>query len=186
VYGVVKQSNGFIWVESELGKGATFEIYFPQARERVSTEAPEAQPVGQARGNETVLVVEDEPDVRELAREFLKINGYTVLEARDGVEALEIALEFAGAIHVVVADMVMPRMGGVPLAQKLKSVRPGTKVVWMTGYTEFSSSQPSDGTANPNILQKPFSMESLVGKVREVLANSAEVQPRDPKETYVR
>ena len=80
----------------------------------------------------------------------------------------------------------MPRMGGIQLAQKMKSVRPGAKIVWMTGYTEFSNNQPGDGAVNPDILQKPFSMESLVGKVREVLANSHEEQPRDPKESYVR
>jgi CheY-like chemotaxis protein len=169
VYGVVKQSDGFIWVESSIGKGTTFEIYLPQVAERVTQGDAESKPSAMPRGSETILVVEDESGVRELTREFLKINGYSVLEAKDGIEALEVASGHAGTIHLVLTDMVMPRMSGSELAGRLQTVRPGTKVIFMTGYSEYAG----DGATRPfpeiPILQKPFSIGSLVGKVREVL-----------------
>ncbi len=169
VYGIVKQSGGFIWVESSPGAGATFEIYFPQARgpayvmEKVS--GSRAVPLG----SETVLVVEDESGVRDLACQFLRSGGYTVLEAVDGVDALEISTRYSGTIHLLLSDMVMPRMGGAELTQRIRAARPATKVVLMSGYAEYS--EANSGKESPQVptIQKPFSLTSLAEKVREVL-----------------
>jgi len=169
VYGIVKQSGGFIWVESSPGTGATFEIYFPQARgpacvmEKVS--GSKAVPLG----SETVLVVEDESGVRDLACQFLRSGGYTVLEAVDGVDALEISTRYSGTIHLLLSDMVMPRMGGAELTQRIRAARPATKVVLMSGYAEYS--EANSGKESPQVptIQKPFSLTSLAEKVREVL-----------------
>ncbi len=169
VYGVVKQSGGFVWVESSPGRGASFEIYLPQVLDSIGLAEPEGKPVAALKGTETILVVEDENEVREVACEFLRASGYRVLEARDGIEAMEIAASHRGDIHVVVSDMVMPRMGGAALAEKFKVCRPEAKVILMTGYAEYVP--PARGAQGPEwlMLQKPFSRESLVGKVQEAL-----------------
>lgn len=174
VYGVVKQSGGFIYVDSAPGKGTTFEIYLPLAEQpiyRSGSHVPAATFVG---GRETVLVVEDEIGVRELACEFLRASGYTVLSADNGVEALEVCSRHSGPIHVLLTDVVMPKMGGAELTSKVCELRPDTKVVLMSGYSDYSSSTRDQLSQTP-ILQKPFSRASLVEKVREVLA-------RDPVE----
>jgi signal transduction histidine kinase/CheY-like chemotaxis protein len=173
VYGVVKQSGGFVWVESAPGKGATFEIYLPQVTETLSKSDGEAKPAAIPRGSETILVVEDEPDVRELACEFLKVSGYSVLEARNGLEAIELLARHSGTLHLVLSDMVMPKMGGAELAERLRTIRPDTKVVLMSGYSEYFNG-PRDQNASPAvILQKPFSRSSLVEKIREVLSGNS-------------
>jgi len=169
VYGVVKQSGGFIWVESALGKGATFEIYLPQATETVGDTDGQDKAAALPRGSGTILVVEDEPDVRELAREFLKLSGYTVLEAQNGVEALDLVARHTGPLHLVVSDMVMPRMGGAELAERLRAVRPGIKIVLMSGYTDYSNGAPSQAVNQAAMLPKPFSQSSLVEAVRQAL-----------------
>ena len=169
VYGVVKQSGGFIWVNSEAGKGARFEMYLPQSLQQANKLEAAIRPSFIPRGSETILVVEDEEGVRELACQFLKVSGYSVLEAKDGVEALGIAKQFAGTIHLVLSDMVMPRMGGTALARQLKIVRPNTKIVLMSGYSEFTNETASPEVQQIPVLQKPFSRESLVKKVREAL-----------------
>lgn len=177
VYGVVKQSGGFIWVESTRGQGALFEIYLPQKFDSIGLSEPEGNPSTVLKGTETLLVVEDEDGVRELACGFLRASGYSILEARDGIEALEIAVNYKRELHAVVSDMVMPRMGGAALAEKLKACRPETKIILMTGYTEYTSIlQAKNGPEWP-MLQKPFSRESLIGKVREVLALEPVAQP---------
>jgi two-component system cell cycle sensor histidine kinase/response regulator CckA len=167
VYGIVKQSDGFNWVESEKGKGATFEVYLPACRLPVSgKEKKTDQSV--PGGSENILLVEDETGVRELASEFLKSGGYTVLEARDGAQALECADKHDGAIHVLLSDVVMPRLSSGDLAERLRTKRPDLRVVFMTGYAEFSGnggSMPSQG----HILPKPFSRVTLLEKIREVL-----------------
>jgi CheY-like chemotaxis protein len=135
------------------------------------------------RGSETILVVEDESGVRELTREFLKISGYTVLEAKDGLEALEIASGHTGKIHLVLTDMVMPRMSGSEMTVRLKALRPDVKVLFMTGYSEYAGDGAKSVAEFP-ILQKPFSISSLVGKVREVLAEK-EVEQTSEVDVHV-
>jgi signal transduction histidine kinase/CheY-like chemotaxis protein len=173
VYGVVKQSGGFIWVESAPERGATFEIYMPIASGAVMRVEAEAKPAAAAGGHETVLVVEDEPDVRELACRFLRVKGYSVLEAKDGADAMEVAAAHKGNIHAVVTDMVMPRVGGADLIRALKSTRPEIFVIFMTGYSEYLKGDLTDVFPGSLILQKPFSPASLVGIVREALAKKS-------------
>ena len=170
VYGVVKQSGGFIWVDSAPGKGTTFEIYLPQVSEPVRPSDGEARPAAIPRGSETILVVEDESGVRELTREFLKVSGYTVLEAKDGIEALEVASQHAGTVHLALIDVVLPRMGGAELAERIRAARPDTRILFMSGYAEYTSNAAASLASQNPILQKPFSISSLVGKIREVLS----------------
>jgi two-component system cell cycle sensor histidine kinase/response regulator CckA len=175
VYGVVKQSGAYIWVESEVGKGTTFEIYFPPARERVTQSKDEPKPSAVRRGSEVILVVEDEAGVRELTCEFLKVSGYAILEAKDGLEALEIVARHTGKIHLMLTDMVMPKMSGQELATRLKAIRPDVKILFMSGYSEYTG---GDKVAPQlPILQKPFSISSLVEKVRETLEGNAVEDP---------
>jgi len=185
VYGVVKQSEGFIWVESAPGKGTTFEIYMPQVAGTASSIEVEAALPPIPRGRETILVVEDEPGVRELACQFLRVKGYSIVEAGNGIEALQIAEQHSGEIHLVLTDMVMPKMSGQELAEKLKTVRPRTRILFMTGYSEFSSSQRGSNSVPLSIVQKPFSPTSLVTKVREVLASDPVEQAGTNKEQCV-
>jgi len=178
VYGVVKQSDGFVWVESAPGKGATFEIYLPQSTKSVMQADIEAAASTLPGGSETVLVVEDEAGVRELASTFLGEKGYRVLQASNGAEALEVAARHAGAIDLVLSDMVMPRMSGREMAAELKKVRPDTKFLFMTGYAEYlgnrTAEQESEGPPEIVIMQKPFSKRSLLLKVREMLSVTAD------------
>jgi two-component system cell cycle sensor histidine kinase/response regulator CckA len=176
VYGVVKQSGGFIWVDSALGKGTSFEIYLPQVAEPVRPSDGEAKPAAIPRGTETILVVEDESGVRELTREFLKVSGYAVLEAKDGIQALEVAAQHPGAVHLALIDVVMPRMGGAELAERIRTARPDTRILFMSGYSEYASIGAASLRSPTPILQKPFSISSLVGKIREVLSEKPVAQ----------
>ena len=186
VYGIVKQSGGFIWVESALGKGTTFEIYLPLAYGPASKGEAEAKRAALRRGSETVLVVEDEAGVRELAGEFLKAHGYTVLEAKDGIDALEIAARHEGTIHVLLTDMIMPRMSGPELVKRLKAIRPDMKAAYMTGYAEYATSgSETPSKQQESILQKPFSSASLADMIRAVLAGNAGEKTSDAKECRV-
>ena len=169
VYGIVKQSGGFIWVESAQGKGTTFEIYLPHGHAIKTEDTKEIKPTAIPRGKETILVVEDEAAVRELACEFLKSAGYSVLEAKNGAEALETIAHTANTIHLVLADMIMPRMGGAEMAERLKKERPELKVLFMSGYSEHAGVQSSQISPQA-ILAKPFSIATLIGKVREALS----------------
>ena len=170
VYGVVKQSGGFVWVESAPGKGATFEIYLPPTSGRALTASDtESRLTPIPRGSETILVVEDEDDVRDLTCEFLKVSGYSVLSASNGLAALELLSRYSGKIHLVLSDVIMPRMGGAELAERLRMVRPETRVLLMSGYSEYSSGAKDSAAAQIPILQKPFSRPSLVKRVREAL-----------------
>jgi signal transduction histidine kinase/ActR/RegA family two-component response regulator len=177
VYGIVKQSGGYIWVESEKGRGPKFEIYLPSCRKPLTGPAEGAKGKPVPRGNETVLVVEDETGVRELASEFLKVGGYTILEATDGRDGLKLAKNYRGNIHLLLTDMVMPHMSGTELAAELRSARPDLRVIFMTGYSEFTGKNeeklPGDGV----VLQKPFSSQTLLEKVREVLSAAPCKQP---------
>jgi CheY-like chemotaxis protein len=172
VYGIVKQSGGFIWVDSAPGKGATFEIYLPAttAALEAANEAERRQDL--PRGSETILLVEDETGVRELASEFLGGAGYKVLEGHDGVDGLQVSERYSGEIHLLLADMVMPRLSGKELARRVRLKRPGIRVVLMSGYSEFNADGGSDND-NFAALAKPFSMKSLIEKMNEVLRGAA-------------
>jgi signal transduction histidine kinase/CheY-like chemotaxis protein len=186
VYGIVKQSGGFIWVESAPGKGTTFEIYLPLASGPESKAEAEHKQAALRRGSETILVVEDEAGVRELAGEFLRAHGYAVLEAKDGMEALEIAARHEGTIHMILTDMIMPRMSGAELVTRLEAIRPEIKAAFMTGYAEYATSgSETPSNQQSSILQKPFSSTSLADMIRSVLAGQAGEKAGDAKERRV-
>jgi two-component system, cell cycle sensor histidine kinase and response regulator CckA len=169
VYGVVKQSGGFIWVYSELGNGTSFKIYLPrvdQPEDKGSLPPPFAEA---PRGTETVLLAEDEQDVREVAREFLESGGYTVIEAHNGAEALRLAAEHKSTIDLLVTDMVMPGMTGKELAGRLQHQHSGIGVIYMSGYSEQTAAETTQADANMLLLTKPFSRGSILRTVREAL-----------------
>ncbi|HTS35080.1 MAG TPA: PAS domain S-box protein [Candidatus Solibacter sp.] len=168
VYGIVKQSGGYVMVQSEKGHGTTFNIYLPRVEEAVDLNTP---PVPRAAegGSETVLLVEDEESVRQLVRETLESRGYHVVEAENGKAGLEAAAKIQESIDLLITDVVMPGMSGHELAQQLLKIRPETKVLYLSGYTEdtvVSDGGIESGTA---FLQKPFTLQNLSRKVREVL-----------------
>jgi len=168
VYGIVKQSNGHIWVYSEPGAGTTFKIYWPVAEETAESR-PSAVPAAPARGgHETVLVVEDEPGIRKLVCRALTLAGYTVLEARSAAQASEIAGTHSGAIHLVLTDVVLPDAGGVEIGERVRAARPDCKLLYMSGYTDDTIAYQGALEGAP-FLEKPFSGETLVRRVREVL-----------------
>ena len=171
VYGIVKQSGGNIWVYSEPGRGTTFKVYLPQIDEAVAPVQSGTVLAPRAEGSETILVVEDEDAVRELARDILQASGYTVLEARHGGEALQIAERHPGPIHAMLTDVVMPDMSGRALTQRLVDVRPDVAVLYMSGYTD--NAIVHHGVLDPGtvFLQKPFTPDALARKVREVLSS---------------
>jgi len=174
VYGIVKQNGGFIWVYSEPGQGTTFKIYFPQVQS-LRCEACVTKPATQSpRGCETVLLVEDEASVRQASRQFLSRSGYNVLEAFDGEDALREAREHDGPIHLMITDVVMPRMSGPALAAKLADIRPDMKVLFVSGYAERTILQHGKIDVTQGFLQKPFSLKTLARKVREVLETSSQ------------
>jgi two-component system cell cycle sensor histidine kinase/response regulator CckA len=171
VYGIVKQSGGFIWVYSEMGKGTCFKIYLPRVDH---VEEHIGIPRGTAevpRGTETILLAEDETDVREIARQFLESGGYQVIEAKDGTEALQLARENRGKIDLLVSDMVMPGMTGQELAVRLQAEHPGICVVFMSGYSEHAATEMADADPSVKLLTKPFSRTALLRMVREMFGN---------------
>jgi two-component system, cell cycle sensor histidine kinase and response regulator CckA len=169
VYGIVKQSNGFIWVYSEPEKGSTFKVYFPRIeKDRPETSIPQVQD-SEYTGSETILVVEDEMAVRTLAIRILKERGYHVLEAPGGSEALRISKEYEGVIHMIVTDVIMPGMSGKAATAQIKIERPDIKVLYISGYTDNAIVHHGILDSNLAFLQKPFSVEGLARKVREVL-----------------
>ena len=175
VYGIIKQSGGYIWVETEPDKGTTFKIYLPLA-----TEAGEQAPLQAAaaasqpeRGLETILVVEDESNLRRLVRQYLENQGYVVLEASGGAAAIRLAVAHAGPIHLLLTDVIMPGMNGRELAQRIASLRPTTKILFMSGYTENAIGHNGTLDAGINLLQKPFTLPALKNKAREVLDSAS-------------
>ncbi len=171
VYGIVKQSGGYIWVDSEVGKGTSVRIYLPRVRvaERTPAESRRFTPASTPRGSETLLLVEDEEGVRDLIREWLVGHGYAVLAAGNGVEALDVSSSFSGRIDLLLADVVMPQMGGPALAKRLTALRPETRVIYLSGYADEALGDRQVIENGAAFLQKPFALESLVRKIREVL-----------------
>jgi len=169
VYGIVKQSDGYIWVYSEPNQGSVFKIYLPRHESPSSVENPERLPADSPRGHETILLVEDEVLVRVLVRDVLTGHGYSVLEAKDGADAMGIAVSHRGPIHLMIADVVMPNMGGPEVAVSLAPLLHDMKVLFMSGYTDEAIAQRGILRPGTSFLQKPFRLDSLLRKVREVL-----------------
>jgi PAS domain S-box-containing protein len=174
VYGVVKQSGGYIWAYSEPGNGTSFKIFLPRAGETVEAERVKKPPEEPPRGKGTILLAEDEKEVREVAREFLELSGYTVLEAKDGAEAVELAAKHLGEIDLLVTDMVMPGMSGRELSARLTAMRSGLRIIYMSGYTEYAALRHGGAEPDRIMLQKPFTRAALVHAVRKVLGEQAE------------
>jgi len=172
VYGIVKQSGGYIWVYSELGRGTTFKIYLPRVASVGETLAQMAAPAHFQKvepGTETILLVEDEANLRYLARQYLEKQGYKVIEAADGAVAMQIAVAHEATIHLLLTDVIMPGMNGRELAQRISEIRPNVKVLYMSGYTENVIGHNGTLEAGVRLLQKPFNLRDLKSKVREVL-----------------
>jgi PAS domain S-box-containing protein len=178
VYGIIKQSGGYIWVYSEVGRGTTFKIYLPRVASTGETAAQLAasgvldndvrnnvvEP-----GSETILLVEDEANLRYLARQYLEKQGYKVIEAADGAVAMQIAVAHEKVIHLLLTDVIMPGMNGRELAQRISEIRPNVKILYMSGYTENVIGHNGMLDAGIRLLQKPFNLRDLKSKVREVL-----------------
>ncbi|MGL4554375.1 MAG: response regulator, partial [Gemmataceae bacterium] len=167
-YGVVKQSGGHVEVSSQVGRGTTVRVYLPRIEEPAPTAASgEADTL--VEGRETVLVVEDEDTVRQILKLVLTRAGYVVLEASNGLEGLAVAAAHAGAIHLVLTDLVMPKLSGREMADRLVALRPGLKTLYLSGYTEDMVVHQGVGADAVNFLQKPFALAALAKKVRDIL-----------------
>jgi CheY-like chemotaxis protein len=181
VYGIVKQSGGSIWVYSELGKGTTFRIYLPRVDELVSAEEDERAHRPVPMGSETILLVEDENMVRDLVREILEEYGYEVLTASNGIAGLELCRNFEGRIHLLITDVVMPHMSGRELAESISAIRPETRVLYMSGFTDDAVVRHGVLADDMCFIQKPFSPEALATKARKLLDHDGERSGFDPK-----
>ncbi|MBI1848198.1 MAG: response regulator, partial [Candidatus Rokubacteria bacterium] len=167
VHQIVKQRGGHIAVSSDSG-GSTFRIYLPRLEDMIVTaEAIPEAPL--PRGSETVLIVEDEKPVRELIRDILRLHGYTVLAAREGNEALTIATRHGGAIDIVITDVIMPGLSSRDLVARLAAMRPGIRTLYISGYTDELIGQHELRSVGSDFLQKPFTVDALARKIREVL-----------------
>lgn len=175
VYGIVKQNGGFIWVYSEPGLGTTFKIYLPRIQSAIAPASIATPAQDSPHGCETLLLVEDEVAVRESTREFLTRRGYTVLEASNGEEALRVSREYCGPIELMISDVVMPQMSGPNLAERLAAERPQMKVLFVSGYAENTILRHGKIDVTACLLQKPFGLNALARKVREILHGDGSV-----------
>jgi CheY-like chemotaxis protein len=173
-HGIVRQSGGHIWLYSEPGQGTTFKVYLPRATDGVTQAARPGEPRSAPSGVETVLVVEDEAMLRRYAVIALDRLGYHALEAADGRSALETAAEFAGKIDLLFTDVVMPHMNGQELAERIREVQPGVRVLYASGYTDNTIVHHGVLTPGVAFLQKPYTMLELSAKVRQVLDAAGE------------
>jgi two-component system cell cycle sensor histidine kinase/response regulator CckA len=169
VFGIVKQSEGYIWAQSEPGQGTCFRVYLPRSEGPQAPVTATPPPSPPRRGTETVLVVEDDPAVRTLMQTILRRQGYSVLEGSNGGDALLICEQYGGRIDLLITDVVMPRMNGRKLAQRLTTIRPELKVLFVSGYTEDTIVHHGILDAGIAYLPKPILPEALARKVREVL-----------------
>ena len=178
VYGVVKQSGGYIDVESALGQGTTFKIFLPRVHEQARVERQHAEAPPKANGDEVILIAEDETSLRTLTSTTLELSGYKVLQAKDGLEALEVSRKYSGAIDLLLTDIVMPGMGGRALAEELGRERKDIRIVYMSGYT--GQAVGSQGPVEPGslYLHKPFTRQALTQKIREALDSQVPASAR--------
>ena len=168
-YGIVKQSGGCIWVYSEPDQGTTFKVYFPKTDEETAFAVSDQKPAQNLEGSETILLAEDEDATRKLISSVLQEYGYSVLEARDGKEALQLIEQHKGSIHLLLSDVVMPGMSGRELAERLQLLQPEMKVLYMSGYTDNAIVHHGILEKGVLFIQKPFSPKALVSKVRNIL-----------------
>jgi CheY-like chemotaxis protein len=173
VYGIVKQNKGYIWVYSENGSGTVFKIYLPCAGKKRFALTPGPKNEKAAGGTETLLVVEDEQAVRRASAEFLRMLGYNVLEAKDGVDALAVAKQYHSTIDLLVTDVVMPNMSGGELAKQLGRVAPKIKILFVSGYAGKTVLDHHVMDLETNFLQKPYSLKQLAAKIRATLEHKA-------------
>jgi CheY-like chemotaxis protein len=183
VYGVVKQSNGYVWVDSAPGKGASFQVYLPRYVGQAAVQEQIADPREKLRGSETILLVEDAEPLRKLAQTFLEGGGFRVLSAESGENALEVTARFGKTIDLLLTDVVMPGMNGRVLAEQLLRRQPGMKVLYMSGYTD--SFIAGHGVLDPgtHLLHKPFTDDVLIRKVRGVLDGGMKSAPASSSAT---
>jgi CheY-like chemotaxis protein len=173
----VKQSGGYIWVESELGKGSCFKVYLPEINEPASAPVRATSPTETLHGSETVLLVEDAEALRKLAHTLLEQNGYRVLAAASGLEALKLVEDKPERIDLLLTDVIMPGINGRVLAERLASMQSGLKVLYMSGYTDSAIADHGILDEGTSLLHKPFSEEALIQKVRALLDADKSNQP---------
>jgi len=169
VHGVVQQSGGWVSFRSQLGHGSSFSIYLPETSGESASPMAKPAPPAETKGTETILVVEDEDEIRDMVREYLERKGYTVLAANNGSEALQVAQRYKGSIHLLLTDVVMPQVGGHELAQQIKGMRPRIKILLTSGYPQHAALTEKVADPTAVILQKPYPLNALASRVRQML-----------------
>ena len=171
VYGIVKQSHGYIFVESEIEKGTTFRIFLPQCKEKIEEKEKTKSVDRKVKPNETILIVEDQIDVRQLVIQILQQDGYNIIEASDGKEALKKCKNYKKDIHLVITDVIMPNMNGLELKEKILSIYPDIKVIFMSGYADNVIAEMGILDIDEIFIEKPFMPSDLLLKIKETLNN---------------